>query len=67
YFTADFNHRFAKPAQYPKDMHRPVRESKQELDDIFSWQETRKSQLEHFPGSKPFSPNKKVTLYLIFN
>ena len=48
YFTADFNHRFAKPAQYPKDMHRPVRESKQELDDIFSWQETRKSQLEHF-------------------
>ncbi len=23
-------------------MHRPVRESKQELDDIFSWQETRK-------------------------
>ncbi len=42
YFIADFNHRFAKPAQYPKDMHRPVRESKQELDDIFSWQETRK-------------------------
>ncbi|PMM70786.1 hypothetical protein BCT49_05590 [Vibrio lentus] len=33
YFTADFNHRFAKPAQYPKDMHRPVRESKQELDE----------------------------------
>lgn len=42
YFIAGFNHRFAKPAQYPKDMHRPVRESKQELDDIFSWQETRK-------------------------
>ncbi|WP_157665768.1 ISNCY family transposase [Vibrio syngnathi] len=42
YFIADFNHRFAKPAQYPKDMHRPVRESKQELDDIFSWQESRK-------------------------
>ena len=35
YFIADFNHRFAKPAQYPKNMHRPVRESKQELDDIF--------------------------------
>ncbi|CAK1817335.1 transposase [Vibrio crassostreae] len=42
YFIADFNHRFAKPAQYPKNMHRPVRESKQELNDIFSWQETRK-------------------------
>ncbi|PMN21382.1 hypothetical protein BCT41_22590 [Vibrio splendidus] len=27
------HHRFAKPAQYPKDMHRPVRESKQELDE----------------------------------
>ncbi|MEZ9893362.1 transposase, partial [Vibrio lentus] len=24
YFTADFNHRFAKPAQYPKDMHLTV-------------------------------------------
>jgi len=35
YFIADFNHRFAKPAQYPKDMHRQVRESKQELDDVF--------------------------------
>ncbi|TCV19171.1 hypothetical protein EDB71_1353 [Vibrio crassostreae] len=33
YFTADFNHRFAKPAQYPKDMHRLVRESKQEFDE----------------------------------
>ncbi|WP_394154832.1 ISNCY family transposase [Vibrio maritimus] len=42
YFIADFNRRFAKPAKFPKDMHRKVRESKQELDDIFSWQETRK-------------------------
>ncbi len=42
YFIADFNQRFAKPANYPKDMHRPVRESKEELDDIFSWQDTRK-------------------------
>ncbi|OMO20858.1 hypothetical protein BCT38_07500 [Vibrio lentus] len=24
YFTADFNHSFAKPAQYPKDMHLTV-------------------------------------------
>lgn len=42
YFIDDFNQRFAKPANYPKDMHRPVRESKEELDDIFSWQDTRK-------------------------
>lgn len=42
YFIADFNQRFAKPANYPKNMHRPVRESKEELDDIFSWQDTRK-------------------------
>ncbi|CAM3190511.1 hypothetical protein VIMY103929_21280 [Vibrio mytili] len=40
YFIADFNRRFAKPAHYPKDMHRKVRETPQELDDIFSWQET---------------------------
>ncbi|WP_423841146.1 ISNCY family transposase [Vibrio mytili] len=42
YFIADFNRRFAKPAHYPKDMHRKVRETPQELDDIFSWQEIRK-------------------------
>ncbi len=42
YFIADFNRRFTKPAKFPKDMHRKMRESKQELDDIFSWQETRK-------------------------
>ena len=41
-FIADFNHRFAKAAQYPKDMHRPLRESVDELHDIFSWQEPRK-------------------------
>lgn len=33
-FIADFNQRFAKPANYPKDMHRPVLESKEELDDL---------------------------------
>ncbi|WP_114144502.1 ISNCY family transposase [Vibrio campbellii] len=42
YFIADFNRRFAKPAMYPKNMHRKVRETAQELDDIFSWQEIRK-------------------------
>jgi hypothetical protein len=42
YFIDDFNRRFAKPAKFPKDMHRKVRETPQELDDIFSWQEIRK-------------------------
>ena len=42
YFVEDFNRRFAKPANYPKDLHRPVRESQDELDDIFAWQTTRK-------------------------
>ena len=42
YFIDDFNARFAKPANYPKDLHRPIRENADELDDIFSWQETRK-------------------------
>lgn len=42
YFIEDFNHRFAKPANYPKDLHRPVREDQDELDDIFAWQTTRK-------------------------
>ncbi len=41
-FIDDFNQRFGKVANYPKDMHRTVRESKDELDDIFSWQEIRK-------------------------
>ncbi|MGR5066717.1 ISNCY family transposase, partial [Photobacterium sp. DNB22_13_2] len=41
-FIADFNRRFAKPSRFPKDMHRPVRESIEELDDIFAWQKLRK-------------------------
>ena len=41
-FITDFNQRFAKAAQYPKDMHRPLRESTDELHDIFAWQEPRK-------------------------
>jgi hypothetical protein len=42
YFIEDFNRRFAKPANYPKDLHRLIRESQDELDDIFAWQTTRK-------------------------
>ena len=42
YFIDDFNQRFGKAANYPKDMHRPVLETPEELDDIFSWQEIRK-------------------------
>ena len=33
---------FARPAKYPKDLHRQVAESGEELDDIFAWQESRK-------------------------
>ncbi len=33
-FIADFNRRFARPEKYPKDLHRPVAESNDELDDI---------------------------------
>lgn len=42
YFITDFNQRFAKPANYPKDMHRPIREISADLDDIFAWQVVRK-------------------------
>ena len=42
YFIQDFNRRFSRPANYPKDVHRPVKETTEELDDIFSWQELRK-------------------------
>lgn len=38
----DFNRRFAKTANYPKDMHRTLREESHELYDIFSWQSVRK-------------------------
>lgn len=40
-FVADFNQRFSRPAKYPKDLHRPVTETKTELNDIFAWQELR--------------------------
>ena len=42
YFIEDFNRRFAKAANYPKDMHRPLRETQTELDNIFAWQVLRK-------------------------
>lgn len=41
-FIVDFNRRFAKTPKYPKNLHRPVVETSVDLDDVFSWQETRK-------------------------
>ena len=41
-FIRDFNRRFARAPRYPKNLHRPVTESTEELDDMFAWQETRK-------------------------
>lgn len=41
-FVSDFNRRFASAPRYPKNLHRPVTEYREEIDDIFSWQETRK-------------------------
>lgn len=41
-FAGDFNQRFARAPRYPKNLHRPVAEYREEIDDIFSWQETRK-------------------------
>jgi transposase len=40
-FISDFNRRFGRPATYPKNLHRTVSESGQELDDIFAWQTLR--------------------------
>ncbi len=42
YFIDDYNRRFAKAPNYSKNLHRPIRETTDELDDIFSWQEIRK-------------------------
>ncbi|ENN8379095.1 ISNCY family transposase, partial [Providencia rettgeri] len=41
-FVSDFNRRFARAPRYPKNLHRPITEHREEIDDIFSWQETRK-------------------------
>lgn len=40
-FVHDFNQRFAKAPRYPKNLHRPVKDKRLELDDIFAWQELR--------------------------
>lgn len=40
-FVQDFNQRFAKAPRYPKNLHRPVKDKRLELDDIFAWQELR--------------------------
>ena len=40
-FIADFNSRFSRPAKFPKDLHRPVQESPDELRDIFAWHDVR--------------------------
>lgn len=40
-FIADFNRRFSRPARFPKDLHRPVQESPDELRDIFAWHDVR--------------------------
>ncbi|ENN8378884.1 hypothetical protein ACAX46_004353 [Providencia rettgeri] len=41
-FMSDFNRRFARAPRYPKNLHRPITEHREEIEDIFSWQETRK-------------------------
>lgn len=41
-FIEQFNQKFAKCARNSKNLHRPLTESKAELDDIFTWQEPRK-------------------------
>lgn len=57
-FIADFNRRFARPEKYPKDLHRPVAESNDELDDIFAWQEQRK-----LPKTLTFRYDKMIYLF----
>ncbi|WP_324030623.1 ISNCY family transposase (plasmid) [Pantoea sp. JZ2] len=41
-FIDSFNGRFARVPRFPKNLHRPITESVEELDDMFAWQETRK-------------------------
>jgi hypothetical protein len=41
-FIEDFNHRFARAPHDLKDVHRPLQEGLDELDDIFARQKTRK-------------------------
>ena len=42
YFIEQFNRKFAKMAFNPKDLHRTVTETAEELDDIFTWREPRR-------------------------
>lgn len=41
-FIEDFNHRFGRAPHSLEEAHRPLRESSEELDDIFARQKTRK-------------------------
>ena len=41
-FIEQFNRKFAKMAFNPKDLHRTVTETAEELDDIFTWREPRR-------------------------
>ena len=41
-FIEQFNQKFAKMAFNPKDLHRPITETAEELDDIFTWREPRR-------------------------
>ena len=41
-FIEQFNRKFAKMAFNPKDLHRSVTETAEELDDIFTWREPRR-------------------------
>ena len=41
-FIEQFNQKFAKMAFNPKDLHRTVTETAEELDDIFTWREPRR-------------------------
>ena len=41
-FIEQFNRKFAKMALNPKDLHRTVTETAEELDDIFTWREPRR-------------------------
>ena len=41
-FIEQFNQKFAKMAFNPKNLHRPIAETAEELDDIFTWREPRR-------------------------
>ena len=41
-FIEQFNRKFAKMAFNSKDLHRPIAETAEELDDVFTWREPRR-------------------------